>query len=165
MAAVNKNYYYQDMQNSTVLVISGEGSTIKRYAYDAFGGNIGDDAANTNEYLYAGKPLDRITSLLNYGFRDYKPGVGRFTRIDPLRDGDNWYNYCGNDPVNFVDLWGLCKEGNGKLVDFGLPEIWQLNIIPSIPRFEYEGNGWDWLKAVGNGYTNIPNGVIHITNV
>ena len=31
----------------------------------------------------------------------------RFTQEDPAKDGLNWYAYCGNNPVNFVDPWGL----------------------------------------------------------
>jgi uncharacterized protein RhaS with RHS repeats len=46
----------------------------------------------------------------NYGYRDYKAEVGRFTTKDPIRDGNNWYAYVNNDPVNWVDLWGLEGE-------------------------------------------------------
>jgi uncharacterized protein RhaS with RHS repeats len=45
--------------------------------------------------------------LYNYGYRDYNPVVARFTSEDPVRDGVNWFAYVNNDPVNFVDLWGL----------------------------------------------------------
>ena len=31
----------------------------------------------------------------------------RFTTIDPIRDGSNWFAYVNNDPVNYVDLDGL----------------------------------------------------------
>ena len=31
----------------------------------------------------------------------------RFTTVDPIRDGSNWFAYVNNDPVNYVDLWGL----------------------------------------------------------
>ena len=31
----------------------------------------------------------------------------RFTTVDPIRDGANWFAYVNNDPVNYVDLWGL----------------------------------------------------------
>jgi len=24
-----------------------------------------------------------------------------------IRDGGNWYAYANNDPVNYIDLWGL----------------------------------------------------------
>ena len=27
--------------------------------------------------------------------------------VDPIRDGHNWYSYVLNDPVNYIDLWGL----------------------------------------------------------
>ena len=30
--------------------------------------------------------------------------------MDPIRDGNNWFAYCNGDPVNFVDLWGLCSS-------------------------------------------------------
>jgi len=52
---------------------------------------------------------------LNHGYRDYSPKTARFTTVDPIRDGHNWYAYCSNDPVNFVDLWGL-SAGDVKYV-------------------------------------------------
>jgi len=36
-------------------------------------------------------------------------GVGRFITEDPIRDGLNWYAYCGNNPANGVDPWGLLE--------------------------------------------------------
>jgi RHS repeat-associated protein len=56
---------------------------------------------------YTGKPYDAVTGLYDYGYRDYKAEVARFTSIDPIRDGSNWYAYVNNDPVNWVDPWGL----------------------------------------------------------
>ncbi len=53
------------------------------------------------------KKLKELERLYNYGFRDYAPVLGRFTTVDPIRDGGNWYAYCHNDPVNFIDPWGL----------------------------------------------------------
>ncbi len=32
---------------------------------------------------------------------------GRFTTRDPIRDSHNWYVYVGNDPINFIDFFGL----------------------------------------------------------
>jgi RHS repeat-associated protein len=56
---------------------------------------------------YTGKPYDVVTGLYNYGYRDYKPEAARFTTVDPVRDGSNWFAYVNNDPVNWVDPWGL----------------------------------------------------------
>lgn len=41
------------------------------------------------------------------GYRWYDPALRRFTTIDPIKSGANWYAYCGNDPVNYVDPLGL----------------------------------------------------------
>ena len=45
-----------------------------------------------------------------FGARYYDVGIGRFITPDPLGmvDGPNMYLYCGNDPVNLVDVWGVC---------------------------------------------------------
>ncbi len=50
-------------------------------------------------------------NLYNYGYRDYKPQTARFTTVDPIRDGSNWFSYCNGDPVNFVDIDGLFYYG------------------------------------------------------
>lgn len=41
------------------------------------------------------------------GARYYDPNIGRFITQDPIRDGLNWYAYCGNNPVMKVDLTGM----------------------------------------------------------
>jgi RHS repeat-associated protein len=56
---------------------------------------------------YTGKPYDVVTGMYNYGYRDYSPEAARFTTEDPVRDGANWFAYVNNDPVNWVDPWGL----------------------------------------------------------
>ena len=44
-----------------------------------------------------------------YGFRYYSPAIGRWTTRDPLGEagGLNLYAFVGNNPVNWVDPWGL----------------------------------------------------------
>ncbi len=59
--------------------------------------------------------------LLNinlFGARDYSPETGRWTAEDPIGfwSGDiNFYAYCANDPVNYIDPSGLSKEGKDGL--------------------------------------------------
>ena len=43
--------------------------------------------------------------------------VGRFTSVDPAKDGLNWYAYCNNNPVAYIDPSG--KEPI-SLIIFGL---------------------------------------------
>src|SRR5690606_18047855 len=58
---------------------------------------------------FAGGLQDSDTGLIRFGFRDYDPGVGRWTARDPigLSGGDNIYGYVKGDPLNFVDSLGL----------------------------------------------------------
>ena len=44
-----------------------------------------------------------FTKESDYGFRDYSPAHARFITEDPIRDGENWFAYVGNNPVNWVD--------------------------------------------------------------
>ena len=38
--------------------------------------------------------------------RYYDPELGRFLSEDPIKDGENWYAYCVNNPANTVDADG-----------------------------------------------------------
>jgi RHS repeat-associated protein len=78
-----------------------------RYEYDAFGQPYQGDLTKGQNLGYTGKPYDSATGMYNYGYRDYQPQAARFTTVDPIRDGNNWFAYVRNDPVNWIDPWGL----------------------------------------------------------
>ena len=63
---------------------------------------------------FTGKEFDSWTGLYNYGFRDYAPLYGRFTTVDPIQDGHNWYSYVNSDPVSWLDPWGLKGQESGE---------------------------------------------------
>jgi RHS repeat-associated protein len=69
---------------------------------------------------YTGKPYDPVTGLYDYGYRDYQAENGRFTTEDPVRDGANWFAYVNNDPVNWIDPWGLKNE---KILIINMPGV------------------------------------------
>ncbi|MDR2913366.1 MAG: hypothetical protein LBV74_00775, partial [Tannerella sp.] len=48
---------------------------------------------------------------------DYDPRTGRFINEDPAFDGDNWYTYCGSNPINSFDPSGLVSIRNTYLSD------------------------------------------------
>ncbi len=120
-ASTKRSYFGTDMIGSVRSATHDDGLNANYYDYDVFGKPFGE----TNDYGYVGKPYDPVTGLSNYGYRDYSPKTARFTTVDPIRDGHNWYAYCSNDPVNFVDLWGLvmvhCLDSGAPTVSFTWP--------------------------------------------
>jgi RHS repeat-associated protein len=69
--------------------------------------------------MYTGRRFDNESGLYYYRARYYWPTIGRFLQTDPIgyADGINWYTYVGNNPLVFIDPFGLCGEGIGEGVD------------------------------------------------
>jgi RHS repeat-associated protein len=105
-----RKYLGKDVMGSVWGVTDDYGVLGDRYEYDVFGEVYEGDLGGGMNLGYTGKPYDVVTGMYNYGYRDYKAEAGRFTTEDPIRDGNNWYAYVNNDPVNWVDLWGLDKN-------------------------------------------------------
>lgn len=100
-------YFTTDLFGSVSTVSDSYGYQLDSYTYDAFGSLVQGDLSGATDCGYLGKQNDPTSRFYNYGYRDYKPQAARFTTVDPIRDGTNWFAYVNNDPVNFVDLWGL----------------------------------------------------------
>lgn len=96
-----------DIRGSVRALTDRYGMIVSSCDYDEFGIPLSPEINVLCGLCFAGKQYDAATGFLNYGFRDYNPRDGRFTTADPVRWGQNWYVYADNDPVNFVDLWGL----------------------------------------------------------
>ncbi len=62
--------------------------------------------ADANPLRYCSEYYDAESGDYYLRARYYAPGLGRFLSEDPLRDGDNWYVYCNNNPVRYVDPSG-----------------------------------------------------------
>ena len=62
--------------------------------------------------MFTARRLDPETGLYYYRARIYCPTLGRFLQTDPIgySDGVNLYVYVGNNPIVFVDAYGLCKN-------------------------------------------------------
>ena len=103
----NASYFGTDILGSVRSVTDKYGSVKADYSYDAFGSPYLGNLENDIGFGYTGKAYDNSTGLYDYGFRDYSPVSARFTTIDPIRDGSNWFSYVVNDPVNYIDPNGL----------------------------------------------------------
>jgi RHS repeat-associated protein len=107
-------YLGKDILGSVRTATGSGGAVEDRYEYDAFGQAYRGDLSGVMNLGYTGKPYNAGTGLYNYGYRDYRPQAARFTTVDPIRDGSNWYAYVNNDPVNWIDPWGLEATNNSN---------------------------------------------------
>ncbi|MBF0548699.1 MAG: RHS repeat-associated core domain-containing protein [Candidatus Riflebacteria bacterium] len=69
-------------------------------------------AATLSPHLYTGRRFSPVTGLYNLRNRYYQPKYGRFYSSDPIGflGGQNRYGYVRNNPLRFVDPYGLCTE-------------------------------------------------------
>jgi len=82
----------------------GRGQVRTTYAYNVFGAAYqGRLNSAANPHGYTGKRYEAVSGLYDYGKRDYNSGVSRWTTVDPVGAGNNWYGYANEDPVNFID--------------------------------------------------------------
>jgi len=87
------------------------------YRYCAFGeekifnerGRVVTDSSAGNPWRYRGKRVDKESGLMYFGYRYYDPAVGRWISPDPAGaiDGPNLYAYARNNPMKYVDYFGL----------------------------------------------------------
>jgi len=107
-------YLTYDQVGSLKAVANSSGIVVKSLTYDSFGNIIGDTNPTFElPFGFAGGLHDRDTGLVRFGYRDYDPNVGRWTAKDPISfaGGDtDLYGYVQNNPLNFVDPWGLYWE-------------------------------------------------------
>lgn len=115
-------YFATDLLGSISTVTDETGGLFNTCKYDVFGSIIKGDFSEAMDFGYLGKQYDSTSSLYNYGYRDYSPQLSRFTTQDPIRDGTNWFAYCGGDPVNFVDYLGLEQTEYQKAITKALAE-------------------------------------------
>jgi RHS repeat-associated protein len=100
-------YLGKDILGSVRTTTTDGGHVEDRYEYDVFGKPYTGDLDGLMNLGYMSKPYNTATGMYNYGYRDYRPVAARFTTVDPIRDGSNWFVYVNNDPVNYIDMWGL----------------------------------------------------------
>jgi RHS repeat-associated protein len=120
-------YLAYDQVGSLRLITDNVGNSIKRVDYDSFGNIISDSNPSfAIPFGFAGGLHDPDTKFVRFGYRDYLPEIGKWTAKDPIlfAGGDsNLYGYVANDPVNWIDPWGLEVSdviGPSTAIDVGI---------------------------------------------
>ncbi|MHC4124464.1 MAG: RHS repeat-associated core domain-containing protein [Planctomycetota bacterium] len=124
--AVEDYYYHYDGLGSCVALSDSSGDTVETYEYDVYGnvairkadGTILTVSRYGNCYLFTARRFDSETGLYYYRARLYDPYIGRFLQPDPIgySGGVNWYLYCGNNPIMFIDPYGLRFKSSVHMV-------------------------------------------------
>jgi len=97
-------------------IVNNAGNRVKGYDYDEYGNLTGSSGNFKNEVTYTGYVADNATGLYYANARYYNPSTGRFLTQDAYtgKAGEPWtqnlYSYCGNNPINFIDPTGHCRE-------------------------------------------------------
>jgi len=101
-------WYLYNAHGDVTTLTDVNGDVTRNYEYDAFGNQqtLSANGADNNPYRYSGEYYDIESGYTYLRARYYDPSIGRFVSEDPAFDGDNWYIYCGNDPVNYIDPSG-----------------------------------------------------------
>jgi RHS repeat-associated protein len=101
------SYYHYDALGSVRGLSNEQGKLSAEFDYDAFGN--GKNNKKWNTYRLSSKEFEDHAGLYYFGARYYDPETGRWLTPDPLGfiDGTNKYLYVANNPLNFIDPWGL----------------------------------------------------------
>jgi RHS repeat-associated protein len=106
--------YYQQDAIGSIIALTDENGTIKtQYKYSPFGDIEIIGEQSDNPFQFAGRENDG-TGLLSERARYYSIKLQRYISEDPigLDGGDiNFFIRVGNNPINFIDPYGLswCK--------------------------------------------------------
>ncbi len=110
-------YIYNGLGDVSILADSS-GTTVANYEFDAYG-NQSQENETYNPFGYRGEYTDAESGLVYLRARMYDPLTGRFINEDPIQDGLNWYVYCENNPILFVDPTGYITQEEIDLYESG----------------------------------------------
>jgi RHS repeat-associated protein len=112
--------YHLDRIGSPIMITDESGTVVKEKKYEAFGNLIWAEGTHDDKREFTSKEKDP-TGFHYFGARRYYGNIGRFLSPDPYTLNPqlldlcqpqtlNPYVYCHNDPVNYLDPWGLKAE-------------------------------------------------------
>jgi RHS repeat-associated protein len=128
-------FYGTDRLGTNTLETNSSQATTATRQYDAFGVQVSSSGSAASPFGYAGAhgyQEDTDSGVTLVGHRYYDQSAGRFLSRDPLEVGRNWYSYCGNNPVRWIDPLGenatevvvnylyVMWDAAGKLLKWGV---------------------------------------------
>ena len=131
-------YYHYNGIGAVTELTNSRGQAVQSYVYDGYGNILEANGIVANQYGFSTKEYSSKSGLVYFGARYYDPRTGRFITKDPLTWGpddprgfnprpdstialiqhigrlspqmSHRYTYCLNNPIMFIDPWGLCTQ-------------------------------------------------------
>jgi len=130
-------FYHADGNGNITALMDGNQNIVARYEYDGFGRLINKQGslADANRYRFSSTEYVSQGGIYYYGHRFYEPNFQRWLNRDPIGElgGVNLYRFVGNNPLRFVDPFGL-QGGEAE------PEE-DLDVEEQLPLFRYYPRG------------------------
>jgi len=157
------HYYLHNHRGDVLVVLNPDGAANSTFRYDAFGNYYQMTGPFTPRCTFSTKEYLPAAGLYLYQYRAYDPIAGRWTQRDPIdyQDSISLYQFCGNNPVNSIDILGLevkatfnRKEGTLTVTDRDDPS-------KTVTAPAFSGNGQDKNNPESEGKPNkgpIPSG-------
>jgi RHS repeat-associated protein len=146
-------YYHYDGLGSVVALSDSSGNIVEECSYDVFGEPSCISGVG-NPYKFTGRRYDAETGLYYYRERMYSPVLGRFLQPDPIgyEASLNLYAYCANNPINWIDPWGLRKLTPEEQAEYEKePDSdtepqkgWYAPGVTPPKNWPDPGEGWKW---------------------
>ena len=107
-------WYCYDGLGSVLAEVDTSGNITGARQADVYGAPRATQGSPTSKHAYVGglgHPTEDDTGLIYMRARWMDPVTGTFVSEDPAQDGENWFAYCGSNPINSHDRTGLCMLG------------------------------------------------------
>jgi RHS repeat-associated protein len=149
-------FFHSDYLGSNKTLTNSSQTVTDTRSFDAFGLQTGSTGSSPTPFGFAGGwgYQSDGTGLQLLGHRYYDPSTGRFLTRDPIGDGRNWYGYCKNNPLRFIDPsgnidWDLIADIAGAIDPTGIVDT--LHAISYVARGQYGDAAITILGALPGG--------------
>lgn len=162
-AASARYYAVTDHLGSVTEVTDASGKVVWQSEYTPYGEVAGAQGSYDFSGMFAGQDIDPDTRLTYHWNRWRSEDGTRWLSEDPIQAGINFYGYCGNNPMGFVDPWGLVEvmahEAHGDITEHDKPNGERSYTDRGTGRSfsgkaEHDTAGKDYYKASNGRYFN-----------
>jgi len=122
-----KYFYLYDRLGSVRVIIDSDGDEVQSYTYSPYGRLLENEGSFENPFRFTGQYFDSETGEYYLRNRQLRPSMYRFTSRDAAQGkfenplSFHRYLYCQNEPISWVDPWGLDRVSFYDWADEGGP--------------------------------------------